>query len=53
MKAEPAAEIVWIYGSRAKGHYQENSEFDLAIAFKTVNQWASKNNDYCNKLAYC
>jgi uncharacterized protein len=27
--------ILWLYGSRADGTFHENSDYDLAIAFKT------------------
>jgi uncharacterized protein len=27
--------IVWLYGSRAKGTARENSDYDLAVAFKS------------------
>jgi len=30
-------EVMWLYGSRAKGSTQAHSDFDLAIAFKNFN----------------
>jgi predicted nucleotidyltransferase len=27
--------IVWLYGSRAKGTYQQDSDYDFAVAFNT------------------
>jgi predicted nucleotidyltransferase len=32
----PAITVLWIYGSRAKGNASEQSDWDLAVAFKTV-----------------
>lgn len=34
----PEIEEVWIFGSRSMGNYQFNSDFDLAIKGKAVNQ---------------
>jgi len=31
----PEVEIVWLYGSRARGNAHSQSDYDLAIAFKT------------------
>jgi len=31
----PNIEILWLYGSRAKGTASANSDYDLAVAFKT------------------
>jgi predicted nucleotidyltransferase len=31
----PEVEVLWLYGSRAKGNANNNSDYDLAIAFKT------------------
>ncbi len=28
-------DVVWLYGSRAKGNYGKDSDYDLAIAFNT------------------
>ncbi|MBT3812681.1 MAG: nucleotidyltransferase domain-containing protein [Gammaproteobacteria bacterium] len=28
-------EVLWLYGSQARGNTHENSDYDLAIAFKT------------------
>ena len=30
---DPAIEVVWLYGSRAKGTANESSDYDLAVAF--------------------
>jgi len=53
---ENAIEVVWLYGSRAKGTHQENSDFDLAIAFDADNELlhgdADGNNYYCDEFAY-
>lgn len=38
--------IVWLYGSRAKGTANINSDYDLAVAFKTF----IKNNPLENRL---
>ncbi len=34
-KQNPELAIVWLYGSRAKGTANANSDYDLAVAFKT------------------
>ena len=31
----PDIAILWLYGSRARGPHREDSEYDLAVAFKT------------------
>lgn len=31
----PEVEVLWLYGSRARGNANNNSDYDLAIAFKT------------------
>lgn len=33
--SNPEIEIVWLYGSRARGSAHSNSDYDLAVAFKT------------------
>ena len=30
---EPNVDVLWLYGSRAKGTEPHNSDFDLAVAF--------------------
>lgn len=42
-------DVVWLYGSHAKGNADENSDYDLAIAF---NQTGSAKDYYCDELAY-
>ena len=32
-ESEPNVDVLWLYGSRAKGTEQPNSDFDLAVAF--------------------
>jgi len=33
-KANDTVEVVWLYGSRARGSANESSDYDLAVAFK-------------------
>lgn len=33
---DPAVQVLWLYGSRAKGHAAEHSDWDLAAAFDPV-----------------
>lgn len=37
-------EVLWLYGSRAKGNSHKNSDYDLAIAFKDflTDDWAAQ-----------
>ena len=32
-ESDPNVDVLWLYGSRAKGTEQPNSDFDLAVAF--------------------
>jgi len=34
-KKNSDVDVLWLYGSRARGNENENSDYDLAIAFKT------------------
>jgi predicted nucleotidyltransferase len=34
-KNNPEVEILWLYGSRARGNANKNSDYDLAVAFKS------------------
>jgi len=34
-KNNPEVEVLWLYGSRARGNANEKSDYDLAVAFKT------------------
>jgi len=34
-KANPDVEVLWLYGSRARGSATDNSDYDLAVAFKS------------------
>ena len=34
-KNNPEVEILWLYGSRARGKANKNSDYDLAVAFKS------------------
>jgi len=34
--AAPEVVVLWLYGSRAKGHAAEHSDWDLAVAFDPV-----------------
>ena len=34
----PVIELVWLYGSRAKGNADENSDYDLAVAYSPANE---------------
>ena len=40
-ESEPNVDVLWLYGSRAKGTEQPNSDFDLAVAFHSFpdNDW--------------
>lgn len=33
-EANDQIEVLWLYGSRARGDYDDSSDYDLAIAFK-------------------
>lgn len=33
--SHPDIDVLWVYGSRARSQAQENSDYDLAIAFKS------------------
>ena len=33
---DPEVQVLWLYGSRAKGHATEHSDWDLAVAFYPV-----------------
>ena len=41
-------EVLWLYGSRAKGNAEEVSDWDLAVAIKNRDEL----DDYCDALAY-
>jgi predicted nucleotidyltransferase len=34
-KREPVVAVLWLYGSQAKGTAQSNSDYDLAVAFRS------------------
>jgi predicted nucleotidyltransferase len=34
-KADESVEVLWLYGSRARGSARQDSDYDLAVAFKT------------------
>lgn len=36
--SDPDIEVLWLYGSRAKGTHLETSDFDLAVAFADFRQ---------------
>jgi len=40
-RVDPRVDVVWLYGSRAKGNAQAGSDYDLAVAFRTfpVDDW--------------
>jgi len=40
-QADPRVDVLWLYGSRAKGMAQPDSDYDLAVAFNTFpkDQW--------------
>lgn len=40
-QADPRIDVLWLYGSRAKGTAQSDSDYDLAVAFNTFpkDQW--------------
>jgi len=51
---DPAIEVVWLYGSRAKGTANESSDYDLAVAFIRPDE-ADRGADVsypCDELAY-
>ncbi|MBR7887558.1 nucleotidyltransferase domain-containing protein [Marinomonas sp. A79] len=49
-KEQPEIKVVWLYGSRAKGNAEEDSDYDLAVAYDFT---ALKKHDYPNdELAY-
>ena len=31
----PEVEVLWLYGSQARGHSNHNSDYDLAVAYKS------------------
>lgn len=37
-KANPDIEILWLYGSRAKGTSSAQSDYDFAVAFKSMKE---------------
>ncbi|MCK5662952.1 MAG: nucleotidyltransferase domain-containing protein [Thiotrichaceae bacterium] len=45
-------EVVWLYGSRAKGNANESSDYDLAVAYSDVNEKSSSNDYYTDDLAF-
>ena len=51
---DPVIEVVWLYGSRAKGTANESSDYDLAVAFTRPGE-ADRGADVsypCDELAY-
>lgn len=34
-QADPRIDVLWLYGSRAKGSAEPHSDYDLAVAFKS------------------
>jgi len=49
-KADDSIEVVWLYGSRAKGTASDVSDYDLAIALNNkINEL--KTDFYCEQLA--
>ena len=51
---DPSIEVVWLYGSRAKGTANESSDYDLAVAFTRPGEAGSGADvSYpCDELAY-
>ena len=45
-------EVVWLYGSRAKGNANEKSDYDLAIAYSKFNDKSVSSEYYSDDLAY-
>jgi predicted nucleotidyltransferase len=45
----PNIEVLWLYGSQAKGNAEEGSDWDLAVALKGRDELAD---DYCDALAH-
>jgi predicted nucleotidyltransferase len=41
VQADPRIDVLWLYGSRARGTAQSDSDYDLAVAFNTFpkDQW--------------
>lgn len=37
-QANPEIEVLWLYGSRAKGTATEHSDYDFAVAFKSMHE---------------
>ena len=48
----PVIEVVWLYGSRAKGNANEKSDYDLAIAYSKFNDKLASSGYYGDDLAY-
>lgn len=48
--ANSAIEVVWLYGSQAKGNAAANSDYDLAIAYDQ--RLIAKRAFYCDELSY-
>ncbi len=51
----PSIEVLWLYGSRAKGNWQDNSDYDLAVAFSASVAFDSSISDQgypCDDLAF-
>ncbi len=48
----PDIEVVWLYGSRAKGNADEQSDYDLAIAYSQLKDKSASNDYYSDDLAY-
>jgi uncharacterized protein len=45
-------EVLWLYGSRAKGNADDNSDYDLAIAYSQANEIKIDKDYFSDELAF-